>query len=67
MKIYLEKEDKTINFKLLKKKMILKEILDELNISTNSIILVKNDKITLDDSVVEESDDLKILSVVSGG
>lgn len=66
MEIFLEKENKTITHKL-KEKITLIQLLNELNISTNSVILVKNNKIALEDSEIENTDSLKILSVVSGG
>ena len=66
MKIYLEKDNKTIDFEI-QKTMILKDVLEKLDISLNSVILVKNNEICLEDSELSESDELKILSVVSGG
>lgn len=66
VEIYLERENKTINHNL-KKDTKLKDLLKELNISISSIILVKNNEITLEDDFVKEDDKIKILSVVSGG
>lgn len=66
MKIFIEKEKKEIDFKITDKKKI-KDILNELEISRNSVIIVKNDNIALDDDLVDNQDKLKLLSVVSGG
>lgn len=66
MKLYLEKEDKTTEIEL-KEKVILKKLLKELNISINSVILVKNSQICLEEEEISNEDELKILSVVSGG
>ena len=66
MEIFLEKEKKTIKIKI-KEKKTLKEILKELNISLNSVILVKNDEICLEEEILSDKDKIKILSVVSGG
>lgn len=66
MEIYLEKENKTIQKKI-ESPIELKELLKELNISIESVILVKNNEITLEDENVCNEDKIKILSVVSGG
>ncbi len=66
MEIYIEKENTTKQIKLEKNEKI-KEVLKELGISINSVILVKNDTICLEDETVSDEDKIKILSVVSGG
>jgi len=66
MEVFLEKENKNFTIKI-KEKRTLKSILKELNISIDSIILIKNNEITLEDEFVEDCDNIKILSVVSGG
>ena len=66
MEIYIEKENTTKQIKLEKNKKI-KEVLKELRISLNSVIIVKNDTICLEDEKVSDEDKIKILSVVSGG
>lgn len=66
VEIYLEKENKTIEKKL-EKSTKLKDLLKELDISVESVILVKNNEITLEDEEVNNKDKIKILSVVSGG
>lgn len=66
MEIYLEKENKTIT-KELTSTIKLNELLKELKISIESVILVKNNEITLEDETVNNEDKIKILSVVSGG
>lgn len=66
MEIYFEKENKTKKINL-KKNITLKELLKELNITLDSIILVKNDEICLEDEIVTNKDKIKLLSVVSGG
>ena len=64
MEIYLEKENKTIQ-KELENPIELKKILKQLNISVESVILVKNDEITLEDEDVCNTDKIKILSINS--
>lgn len=67
MEIYFERTNEIKVFDLNGKKRLLKDILKELNISLDSVILIKNDKITLEDVEVEDKDKIKLLSVVSGG
>lgn len=68
MKVYIEKDTKSENIKLKKSEKITgKELLEKLKINPSSVILVKNDEVVLEDEVFTEKDDVKILSVVSGG
>ena len=64
MNIYIEKNNEQL---VLKKKLSGSELLRELKINPSSIILVKNDFIVLEDEILEENDNVKILSVISGG
>lgn len=66
MEIFLEKDNKTVNLKINEPKL-LKNILNELNITLESVILIKNDEICLEDELVSNEDKIKLLSVVSGG
>ena len=65
MKIYLEKDNKSLSLKI--KKIDGKKLLEKLKINPSSVILVKNDEVVLEDEILESGDDIKILSVVSGG
>ena len=64
MDVYIEKTDKKIK---LKAECSGKELLDRLEINPQSVILVKKDEIVLEDELCKDSDDIKILSVISGG
>lgn len=66
MEIFLEKENKVLNIELSKPKT-LKGILNDLEVIIESVILVKNDEVCLEDVTITNSDKVKILSVVSGG
>lgn len=66
MEIYFERENKTKKI-ILKKSISLKELLKQLDINLDSIILVKNDEICLEDEIITNKDKIKLLSVVSGG
>jgi len=68
MKIYIEKDDKSLDIKIKKiKDFDGKKLLEKLKINPSSIILVKNDEVILEDEILTEKDYIKILSVVSGG
>lgn len=64
MKIYVEKEDKTI-----KKQYSgdLLTLLNLINVNPETVIVVKDDALITRDHILKNSDEIKILSVVSGG
>ncbi|MCA9459088.1 MAG: MoaD/ThiS family protein [Nanoarchaeota archaeon] len=66
MEIFIEKENKTKEINV-DKKIKLNEILDMLGLSLESVILVKNGEVCLEDEEVSNEDKIKLLSVVSGG
>ena len=66
MRLYLEKEDLEKEIKIDSEKS-LKQILKEEKISISSVILVKNGEVCLEDEMVNDKDEVKLLSVVSGG
>ncbi len=65
MKVYIEKDNKNLEIK--KSRYTGKKLLEELGINASAVILVRNDEVVLEDEYLEDSDDIKILSVVSGG
>jgi sulfur carrier protein ThiS len=71
VKIFIERENKNIELSIIsefkKKEIQIFKILEKLNISKNSIIIIKNDEITLEEEFVNDNEELKFLSVVSGG
>jgi len=64
MKIYIEKEKRYVEFN---KDCNGRELLHELNINPETVLIVKNDEIVLDGEELKNDDNIKILSVVSGG
>lgn len=64
MKIYIErtKENKQINFG-----GSVQELLDNLGILSETVLVVKEGTIITEDEMLSNDDDIKILSVVSGG
>ncbi|MCA9495592.1 MAG: MoaD/ThiS family protein [Nanoarchaeota archaeon] len=66
MEVFIEKNNETKKI-ILNKKVKLNKILDEMGISLESVILVKNGEVCLEDEEVSNDDKIKLLSVVSGG
>ena len=63
MKVFIEKDNKNVSIKARDGR----ELLKKLDINPSNIILVKNDEVILEDEKLDDNDDIKILSVVSGG
>ena len=64
MKIYLERDDKEKNIRF---NGTVKELLDKLNIILEDVIVSCNGEIVDHDYVLRDTDEVKILSVISGG
>lgn len=68
MKVYIEKEDKQIEITISElKENNIKSLLDALKINPSTIITVKNNEVVLEDEPLQNDDEIKILSVISGG
>ena len=63
VKVFIEKENKKINVKA----KDIDEIIRKLNISKEEVIIVKNNKLTPRNEKLKDSDEIKFLSVISGG
>lgn len=66
MKYFLEKDNAHFEEEI-SKEISIKEFLKKKDISNESVILIKNGEIVLEDEILNNLDELKILSVVSGG
>ncbi|MFT4244667.1 MAG: MoaD/ThiS family protein [Candidatus Woesearchaeota archaeon] len=66
IRVLVERTNHTYNFDEQKFKTP-KEILKELNESVNAVIITINNEVVLEEYELQEGDDMKILSVVSGG
>jgi sulfur carrier protein ThiS len=66
MKFFIEKENVTKEIRL-NKEITIKEFLKTQNIAVESVIVQKNKQISLEDTLICDTDELRILSVVSGG
>ena len=64
--VLVERTNKTYSFDEQEFKTA-KNILKELNESINAVIITINDEVVLEEYELQDGDDMKILSVVSGG
>lgn len=63
MKVFIER---TNEYKETEAKTI-KELLNQLKINPTTIIITKNNELIAEDSEIKENDEIKLLSVISGG
>ena len=61
--IHLERENKVVKVK----KLVVKDILKELNINATTVIITKNNELITEDAKLSDKDKIKILPVISGG
>jgi sulfur carrier protein ThiS len=65
--VFVEKDNKLNKVEIVSGKTTVKEILKKLNILSSTSIITINDDVATDDDILNESDKVKILSVISGG
>ena len=65
MKVFIEKTGKTDIVRKGFEKAI--ELLKELSISPDSVLIVRNNEVILNEEPLSENDEITLLSVVSGG
>ncbi len=63
MQVFIEKQNKTIEINA----KSVSELLKKLNINKNSVIVVRNNDVILEDEALNDEDNIKLLSVISGG
>ncbi len=63
MKVYIEKEDKTVEIDA----KTGTELLKLLKINKNTVLIIKDDEIILPEEKLIKTDEIKILTTVSGG
>jgi len=64
MKVYIQKTNQNKN---MKSNITVKELLKQLNINTTTVIVSVNNELTTLDRNLKDKDNVKILSVISGG
>lgn len=63
MKVFLEREKKWVDVQATS----MRDVVKALNLNPTTVLLVKNQKLVTEDTLVTEADEVKILSVISGG
>ena len=63
MKVFIEKDNKTTDVKA----KTIKEVLDKLKINPITVLTVVNDELVTEDKKLSDKDEVKILTVISGG
>jgi sulfur carrier protein ThiS len=64
MDIYIERSKKSLSLEFSGK---ISEVLDRLGILPEEVLVVKNGVLVTEDEFVEQTDSLRLLSVISGG
>ena len=64
--IFIDKENKNTKLEL-NSKSIVSDLLKELKINPVTVIVSRNNELILEDEELNNDDELKILSVISGG
>ncbi|MBN1385899.1 MoaD/ThiS family protein [Candidatus Woesearchaeota archaeon] len=63
MKVYIEKDDKELSMKATDAGRLLKK----LGINPETALIIKNNELVTADEKLKETDEIKIISVISGG
>jgi sulfur carrier protein ThiS len=61
--VFIERENKRIKIKAKN----IKEILEKLKIIPETVLIIKNNELVLDEEKINDNDEIKFLSVISGG
>ncbi len=64
MKVYIEHKNKTININYSGK---LKGLFEKIKINPEEVLPIRNNELILEDEMLDNKDEIKLLSVVSGG
>ena len=63
LRVFIERENKTINLEASNAK----DVLNKLNINPETVLLARNNELILLETKLNNNDELKLLSVISGG
>jgi len=58
-----EKETKTLN----NKNTSIKEILEDMNLSSETVVTKKNGDIVVEDEIINDGDEIQIIQIIYGG
>ena len=63
MKVFIERENRSVEIEA----RSIKEMLAKLKINPNTVLIARGDTLITEDTEVSNNDELRLLSVVSGG
>ena len=66
VKVFVDRENKNGSLQL-NKKAVVADLLKELNINPVTVIVSRDNELILEDEKLNDNDEIKILSVISGG
>ena len=66
VKIFIERRNESKSL-VIKEKTTVSSLLEKLNINPVESVISKNNEIVTEGTIVEDGDDIKIFSVISGG
>ena len=66
VKAFIDRENKNTNLEL-GNNSIVSDLLKELNINPVTVIVSRNNELILEDEKLKDNDEIRILSVISGG
>ena len=64
--VFIDRQSKNNKIEL-KENLLVKDLLDKLKINPVTVIVARNNEVIPEDEKLNENDEIKILSVVSGG
>lgn len=66
-KVYIEREDKSIEVSFDSSKPTIKELLKKLSLNPVAVIVTVNNEVCTEEETISPKDSIKVISVVSGG
>ncbi len=64
--IFIDKQNKSVNLEL-DNNSVVSDLLKKLSINPVTVIISRNNELILEDEELKDKDEIKILSVISGG
>jgi len=66
-KVYIERDNKHVEVSLNSNKSTIRDLLLKLSINPVEVIVTLNNEVCVEDETVSTNDEIKVISVVSGG
>nr|MBI4156562.1 MoaD/ThiS family protein [Candidatus Woesearchaeota archaeon] len=63
LRVFIERENKNIDVEA----MDIKDLMKKLNLNPETVLISRNNELITDDINLEDNDEIKFLSVISGG